>query len=133
VSANYVRDEVGLLKLGERGLVSTVWGPYYFSWFDNEQCRNPQAGYPELHLRLNRGRIDQVGTMKDVADWSRISSGAGEAVRLPVDAADRSIRLRIHSRDRSYGPLMARGGELDARASSYCKVFKTSELLVSWL
>jgi hypothetical protein len=70
--------------------VSTVLGPYYFSWFDNEQCRNPHAGYLELHLRLNRGRVDQVGTMKS---WPC----ACQSICRPL------TRLRIHRRDDSTG------------------------------
>jgi hypothetical protein len=99
VSTNYVRDDVGLLKLGERGIVSTVWGPY-FSWFDIEQYRNPQAGYLELHLSFNRGRVDQVGTLDEILDQPAtpfIAGFVGEAVRLPIDAAGRSIQLGPHS------------------------------------
>src|SRR6266851_2910317 len=49
---------------------------------------------------LNRGRIEQVGTSDEILDQPAtpfVAGFVGEAVRLPVDAAGRWIRLGPHS------------------------------------
>jgi len=49
---------------------------------------------------FNRGRVDQVGTPDEILDQPAtpfVAGFVGEAVRLPVDAAGRCIRLGPHS------------------------------------
>jgi sulfate transport system ATP-binding protein len=49
---------------------------------------------------FNRGRVDQVGTPDEILDQPAtpfVAGFVGEAVRLPVDAAGRWIRLGPHS------------------------------------
>jgi sulfate transport system ATP-binding protein len=49
---------------------------------------------------LNRGRIEQVGTPDEVLDrpaTAFVAGFVGEAVRLPVEAANRSLRIGSHT------------------------------------
>jgi sulfate/thiosulfate transport system ATP-binding protein len=49
---------------------------------------------------FNRGRVEQVGTPDEILDQPAtpfVAGFVGEAVRLPVDAAGRSIRLGPHA------------------------------------